>query len=287
MTYSAVARLLSGKRPFMLMQIKRGLEEALYCDQDRADLEFVIPGVVGSLWSASGFSIGNVPDTSVSARADLPITFPKSDEFVQSLQGGSSYDLIEVTIWHGYFNDPDSELVVLFAGEVLSVAPGDRGEVVLKCMTEMSALERRGLTTVVQRPCTRRLYRPGCNLKLADWQVEFELSSISEDGSVVEFYQPSSSSYEPNYFKAGVFEYSGRLLWIMDHVNQVIVLEAPATQLLGDVLAHASGDDPITIKLAPGCNLTTQLCLQRFNNLLNYGGLPHMGSNPFDGRSLV
>ncbi|AAP96358.1 hypothetical protein HD_1576 [[Haemophilus] ducreyi 35000HP] len=38
------------------------------------------------------------------------------------------------------------------------------------------------------------------------------------------------------------------------------------------------------IKVYPGCDGRASTCLKKFNNMLNYGGIPHMpNKSPYDG----
>jgi len=65
------------------------------------------------------------------------------------------------------------------------------------------------------------------------------------------------------------------------------------------ITAHASGailmvdsiegvTEGSTVTLWPGCARTMNACLNKFNNLDNYGGLPFLPSkNPFSGDALV
>ncbi|MGP1665642.1 MAG: phage BR0599 family protein, partial [Rhodanobacter sp.] len=41
------------------------------------------------------------------------------------------------------------------------------------------------------------------------------------------------------------------------------------------------------VKAYPGCQRTSAVCAAKYNNLLNYGGYPHLpGKSPFDGDPL-
>jgi hypothetical protein len=43
-----------------------------------------------------------------------------------------------------------------------------------------------------------------------------------------------------------------------------------------------------TVNLYPGCNKSMDHCINRFDNILNYGGFPWIpGKNPFGGTSIV
>ena len=54
-------------------------------------------------------------------------------------------------------------------------------------------------------------------------------------------------------------------------------------------LAADLGGGPVDVLIAPGCDLKIETCLARFDNVLNFGGLPGgiRGETPFDGRSIA
>jgi uncharacterized phage protein (TIGR02218 family) len=278
MSYAAIAQLLSGQRPFYLYRFARGSSEWLFTSRP-GDIERAVGGVSGTTWTASAVSHGRIPDSDQAFRSELTITFPLSDEFAFGLIEGFEFEPVSVRIWRGFLNDQDNELVTQFVGQVLSASPEDDGRIRLICMTDLAAMQRKGLAAVIQRPCRHPLYGRGCGLTLADWQESGDVLSISSDGRVVEV--DGLGYFGEGYFLGGVLSWNGRHSMILrQDVDEVTIRDA----IPGLVAAVGEGTE--TVDVAPGCPLTRTACEERFDNLLNFGGFPWMSDNPFDGRQV-
>ena len=281
MTFSAIASLISGQRPFYLYLFRRAGVEYRFTTLP-SDLTRTVAGVTGTVWSASAISHGRIPYSAESYRSEFPITLPLFDQFARLFLAPIGIQVATVTVWRGFQNDPDSELVVQYKGGVLGAKPRENGTIILTCMSEISGLRRKGLTAVIQRPCRHALYHGGCGLALADWQSTAALTAMTTDGLTLTV--GAADAQPDGYFSAGVFEYGGLREMIASHVGPTLRLASPVPGLAA---AFAASGGALTVKIAPGCNLTRGTCLNRFDNLDNFGGFPWLTDTPFDGRSIV
>ena len=287
MSYATLLAAAWGKRPFMLVAFRRGANEYLYCDRSKP-MTKAVAGITGTSWAASSIRPGRIGDSARATRSEVKITLPITDAFARSMLGGVGFQPVSVTIWRGFANDPDGEVIVAFRGLVLAVAPDDRAGIIeMTCMTDQAALERKGLAAVMQRPCRHSVYGPGCGLTLADWQDELTVLAIDESAMAVQVDLAGSGAPASGYYRGGILSYAGRLLWVVDHTDDWLTLEAASPELLAAVEALGTGDPYPTVLVAPGCDLTTATCSARFDNLDNFGGFPEMADTPFDGRSIV
>lgn len=281
MTFSAIAGLLSGQRPFYLYLFRRAGVEYRYTTLP-ANLERTVSGVTGTTWAASAISHGRIPYSSESYRSEFPVTLPLSDEFARLFLAPVGVEVATVTVWRGFLNDPDAELVVQYKGGVLGAKPRQDGTIVLTCMSELSGLRRKGLTAVIQRPCRHALYHGGCGLDLADYLTTAAITAMTTDGLTLTV--PVADAQPDGYFSAGVFQYGTSREMIAQHTGETLKLAAPVPGLTA---AFAASGGALTVSIAPGCNLTRDTCLTRFDNLNNFGGFPWLTDTPFDGRSIV
>lgn len=276
MSLAAIAAWASGSRPFHLYLFQRGSSQYQFASV-APSITRAIAGVVSSAWPGLAISHDRITDSDQAARSETQITVPLSSTVAQDSVGNLGFDPMTVTIWKGDANS--EELVVVFKGRVLSARPQDDGQCVFTCMTEMAALQRKGLPAVIQRPCRHVHYGRGCGLNLADWQVELPLSSISSDGRTLII--AGAGAQPDGYYQLGTIEYDGKFEMMLTHAANTVTL---VNALPGLVVARAAG--LVDVKIAPGCNLARGVCNDRFSNILNFGGFPFISDNPFDGRQL-
>lgn len=280
MTFAAIANMISGQRPFFLYRFSRAGVETLFTSQP-VDVTRTVAGVTGTVWSAAAISHARMPNSSASYRSEFPITLPLSDAFARSFLAPQGINRARVTIWKGFTNDPDSELVVQYTGAVIGARPDERGTITLNCMGDVSTLLRNGPAAVFQRPCRHAVYHGKCGLSLAAFQISATITAISADG--LSLTVPGAAAQPDGYFRAGILEFAGAREMIVSHAGTAIGLSAPVPGLLAQMAASGSA----SILIAPGCDLTTTTCASRFSNLDNFGGFPWMADTPFDGRSIV
>jgi hypothetical protein len=207
----------------------------------------------------------------------LKITAPLSATVSEDAVGNLGFRPMSITIWRGDLND--AEVVVVFKGRVLSASPQDDGQCVFSCMTEMAALQRKGLPAVIQRPCRHVHYGRGCGLVLSAWQTELPVASISADGTTVSI--TGATDEADGYYQLGTIEFGGQFEMMLTHVGDVVTLVNPIPGLVAAVGAGATN-----VKIAPGCPLARSVCNDRFSNIANFGGFPFISDNVFDGRQL-
>lgn len=279
MTFAAIAQLISGQRPFYIYLFRKGGVEYRYTSLP-SDLTRSVAGVTGTIWTAAPIFHGTIPYSSDSARSEFPITLPLSDAFARSFLAPVGLEPATVTLWKGFLNDPDAELVVQYKGSVLGAKPSEGGTISITCMSDISGLRRKGLTAVIQRPCRHGLYHGGCGLALAAFQTDASLSAITVDGLTLTV--SAAAAQASGYFRAGILEWNGAREMIISHTGASLRLQTPVPGL---VEAFAA-DGAQAVKIAPGCDLTRTTCATRFGNLTNFGGFPWISDNPFDGRSI-
>lgn len=276
MSLAAIAALVTGARPYYLYLFRRGNAQYQFTSV-KDTLTRTIIGVVGSTWLPLAISHGKIADSDQSFRSDLNITIPLSSSFADALVGTFDFDPVLVTIYKGDLNS--AEIVPIFKGRVLTAQPEESGICKLVCMTEIAALQRKGLSAVVQRPCRHVHYGRGCGLDLDDWKIASDVVAISADGFTLEM---SNANLQPDgYYRLGILEWGSRFEMMLGHSGNIVTL---ASVIPGLVEQVALGVVPVFI--APGCSLSRSVCNTRFANILNFGGFPFIADNPFDGRQV-
>lgn len=209
-----------------------------------------------------------------------------ADDFVVTLPASADINTI-------FLGTPPSEEVTLIVRDKLrgeKVAPivytglvrhtkrVSQVEMNITCGTLIGTLKRNGLRLTWSRGCPHALYDRSCGVDPADHAVNIEVDELSGTRII---------SRDMNTQKNGLFD-GGYVEWtstggvkerrgIEVHRNRIV-------HILGLTDGLSPGD---VIKAYPGCNRTTSACENKFNNLGNFGGFPHLpGKSPFDGRQV-
>ncbi|MQQ09112.1 DUF2163 domain-containing protein [Epibacterium sp. SM1979] len=123
----------------------------------------------------------------------------------------------------------------------------------------------------------RRLGDGRCGLDLTAWQATATVVSV--DG--LEVWVSGLDEFNPGFFDKGTVEWltggnagsAGDIRATLDSAGSLVLSlwRAPAATI-------AIGD---TLTVTAGCNRTADTCRNRFNNLVNFRGFPHMPGEAF------
>lgn len=278
MSYAAIAALISGKRPYWLYRLALG-SDVVHLTSRASDIADTAPAQV---WTASAIRHGRLRQTGSLDRSGVELTLPRSDAFAQKVRDSIGIAPTEVTIWHGYENDPAAERVVKFTGRIVAVTP-TLTSVTLSCQSRFTILRRKALSATMQRLCRHAHYHDpgagfaGCKLALAEWQVTATAAAWADPRATV----AEAAAHDDGFFTGGIFEYAGDRQLILAHAGDQLRLLAPLAGLAEQIAANGAA----AVKLAPGCNLSFEMCSGLFRNSDNFGGFPQMTDTPFDGRN--
>ncbi len=201
------------------------------------------------------------------------------------------HDLVETLVGLTIFEkDEDGEIGIVWKGRLSGLKPS-MSEIVLNFESVFTSLRRPGLRARYQRSCRHMLYSRGCGVSKEAWGVNGVPTAVN--GAVVTV--PEAAAYPAGYFATGMLEGpDGTLRFIVAHSGSQLTLIRPfvslakALSLDGYGLSYGKYYGGLKVRLFPGCDRTRNTCLNRFNNLNNYGGFDWIPlRNPFDGSSIV
>jgi uncharacterized phage protein (TIGR02218 family) len=218
----------------------------------------------------------------------LVVTMPIEEEFCQQLRYFGT--LPSDTVWlrlrraHvGDITDIDSmtptvsDALITWIGTVNGILQVDEVEAKITCAMLAASFQRGGLRYGYQRNCPHVLYATNT------CKVDRELFRVFATVTAIGGLTITASGFpvdSDGWFDGGFMEYhlpSGMLerRMIITHAgDQITLIGTPAGLDIGD---------PISV--FPGCDRVVDTCVNKFNNLGNFGGFPHTpGRNPFDGQ---
>lgn len=160
-----------------------------------------------------------------------------------------------------------------FTGEVDEIGYDPEGNISLTCSTTF----KRGRTGIVpnftlQKKCNWRLYSTNCGLNSATYQTTTTVTSATAT-SIVYGALANTTLEATNWLTYGTVTYNNESRTITKHDSgaSAIYINAPFS-------TTPSATDTITV--LPGCAKTNAACVNKFNNVANFGGFPLLPKRP-------
>jgi uncharacterized phage protein (TIGR02218 family) len=289
MTYTTLESSPAEGRPYFLYQFAEGAQIWRFTSRATSWTSADFGGGDPEIWEPAAVSHGDVVQTSEIERGRLELTWPLSHPFARRFLVPMGMAPVTLTIFRGHEQVP-GEVVAHWKGRVVG-AEVEGARIVLNCESVFSTLRRAGVRAKYQRLCRHAHYGRGCALDIAlHWQSGV-VTEASAGGALVII--PEAALQPDGWYRGGVLRFGGQLGFITGHAGVALSLSRPmpelATALADPELDPETGDPlPVTVDIAPGCDLRPATCAARFGNLANFGGFPEIpGRNPLGGGSIV
>ena len=175
-----------------------------------------------------------------------------------------------VTIYRLHRTDSSEERISYWKGRILSVKV-DGFEIKFSCESIFSSLKRVGLRARYERSCRHTLYDAQCGISMDILrQTGTVLVQSNTTLTVV-----GADSKPDGYFTGGMVKDVNEVYrFINGHSGTQISVSKPYYR---NIVSEE-------VVLYPGCDKTTDMCISKYNNIVNYGGFPYIPpKNPFDG----
>lgn len=207
-----------------------------------------------------------------------PSNIPLADLF-HSTPPASEINLTIRRRHHG-----DENAFIYWKGYVINVKRdvGNAGVVILGETILASFNGRSGLRLGWTRGCPFILYDQDCTVNPDMFDISTTIAALTGDTVTLSAY---AGDHTIGRFTGGYIEWEATPEGTLDRRG---VKEQTTEQdfvLLGTTYRLEVG---MIVRIYPGCDLTTTMCRERFNNIDNYGGCAQMtGKNPFDGTRII
>jgi uncharacterized phage protein (TIGR02218 family) len=265
MTFDTVESSQEKGRPFRGYQFVLGDTVWRYAAtaQDYMDAE-------GRVWQAVAISDDGIKQTGEASSDVLTINAPFSIGPVQQHLMTPPAEAMQVTIHRSHIGSAgNGEMRVVYSGEVRQVNIAEVGKAQITCETLGASMQRDGLRLGWQRTCPYALYDPlTCKVDKTAFATALRILSI--DGFDIT---------ADGWVSGGFFQWTDpvrgvELRGIEKHVGNTLRVFG----MLDDLYVG------LVMTAYPGCARNYSTCGGKFNNSLNYGGVPHMpGVSPFAG----
>lgn len=252
--------------PIELYQFTRGLDTWRYTSYD-SNITFQ-----AGVYTPNQISRGKIEWQQEIERSELTVAIPRTDPLAAEYVAFPPTEVLNLTIYRQHFFDGDSEFLVYWQGRMLNVE--FKGSICeLTCETVFTSMKRPGIRRKYAYQCPHVLYGAQCGVTDETFRVNGTLTAIgSLTISAAEW-----GAFPDDYFTGGRVVYDTfQRREIMGHVGNTLTISQGLSGVsLGSVVAAY-----------PGCAHNIDDCVDKFNNIENYGGFPFTGPNPFGGRSI-
>lgn len=209
-------------------------------------------------------------------KSDLKLTFPRDNAFAREYLGFTPEIPTIVTLLRGQNDvvDGPKDFEILWKGRVIS-GKGDGPRISLQCEPISTTLRRPGLRARYERNCRHLLYDHNCKVNQEALKFTGEISVINKgvDVSIPSLLAPDGT------YTAGILKTaSGEMRFITNQVGDTVTVARPISGLAVTNV----------VDLYPGCDHLKETCINKFNNIENFGGYPYIPViNPLGGGSIV
>lgn len=255
--------------PVALYEFRRGSAIRCYasCDQD------VTAG--GRVYAATPIADAGMNQKGTAVTDVFEISAPSDIEIAGWFANAPPTDTIYIVVRRFHYGD--SESVIMWLGQVVSVEQLSDDNAMIRCQAVSVSLKRGGLRLSWQRGCPHALYDQNCQVVKATFAQAVTVTEIFVDKITI----------SPNHLGDGQFWPGGMIEWtvetgvvekrLIERVDTVSGFIYPFGFLNGFTVGMG-------ITIYPGCKRTSSWCDGFFRNIENYGGFPFMPNrSPYDG----
>jgi len=216
-----------------------------------------------------------VKQTSDIFKNGMKLTFPRDNSFARQYLGFAPEEVTTVTVYRGHYGDADEEFIVYWKGRIVG-AKASENTVDIDCESIFTSIKRPGLRARFELTCRHTLYLSGCNINRETYKHEGPVLSL---GNRLAITVSNASLQDDGFYTGGMMVLpNGTSRFLTDHVGDVVTLSRPIETLVGGM----------TVAIYPGCDHLKTTCIDKYDNLLNFGGFPYIPSrNPFNGSSIA
>lgn len=215
--------------------------------------------------SNSGFSSSSIiisNDLSVD-NFDIDMIINSNDISEQEILAGL-YDHAQIEIFMVNYESPKSGII--------DITQGYFGEI--KINGGKFTVEVRGLTYKFDK-LIGELYSPNCRAKFGDQRCKIDRNRYSKSGVVEEItscysFIDSSRVEKSDYFDFGIVEFDKFKYEIKDFKDKRLEFYLPLDKSI-------KAGDKYTV--TPGCDKTANMCKNKYSNIINFRGEPHVPGN--------
>lgn len=270
MTYNAYELSNHDGLPISFYEFRWGNSDWFYNSTDR-DLDLTINGKTETYKAVAieddGITVGGPRpgEVKINLADDLPV--------VGLYRGTPPSENVRVVVLRKHVDDP--ETTVFFAGKIDNCKRDGKGSATMLC--SIGKQRRGGLRLTWSRNCPHVLYDGQCRVNRDLFAYSGTIAALT--GNSFTLAEPPANgdiaALEVGFFDGGIVAWDADGLGTLE--QRAIEKGSTETEFL--VFGRADGlEIGQLVTLYPGCDRLSSTCKDKFNNLVNYGGITQMPS---------
>lgn len=234
----------------------------------------------GNIYKATAMGRGEIGPAASGQGKELEVTLPVNHAAVRRyLRQGIPPKQLTVTLRRMYV--PSGDVETRWIGDVTSMAVDDDGtEATFRVGSRLSDNLLRVIPNVmVERLCPHVLYSAPCGVDKTSVLFKLVTTALYVNGNVVRYDQGNTSA--DGWARRGELKHvaSGEVMTVRSHGYVGLPSSVVEIEMQFPIPGLQIGDE---IEVYAGCDKTIEQCVARFDNRLNFGGLPSLPeNNPF------
>lgn len=274
MSFSAAEKSIAAARHARLYQIERS--ETVVWRYTSADRAITWDG---HTWEPLAISDDGVRMTGEASADALKITLPATAPAAQLFR--STPPSVEVFVTLYDYDAGENDALVAWVGSISAVIFTQPGAAQLSCASLSASMQREGLRLKYEMACPHSVYDRMCGVIKALYAMPVTVTALDAVSVTVVRASDGANLPDVGYYLYGAAE------WAQDGATETRGIEATSgtgtLTLLGGTDGLGASD---SLTIYPGCDGTRAMCQNRFNNLLNHGGFPHMPGESIYGKRI-
>lgn len=231
----------------------------------------------GHDWAPAAISDDGQRMTGEISADTLRITLPALVPVAQLFRAVPPSEEVFVTVYE--YDPADADANVCWVGSISGVAFTGIHKAELACDSLDASMQRPGLTLRYERSCVHTLFNSQCGVDKAAHALACNVSSLNGAAITVTL-AGGGVPGDLSSYRYGAIE------WDDDGATEMRSIESvngDALELLGGTYGLTTG---MSVTLYPSCDGLRSTCNDRFHNIDNHGGFPHMPGESIYGKRL-
>jgi len=195
---------------------------------------------------------------------EMTITLPGVNEPILDFMNATPSELIWVSILRVFRDQPVYEPTVIFLGHVLDATRKSQITKV-KCVGFEFYLGMQIPKYTYQRQCNWTPFDANCGMTAVNGVTQITANvTVNADRSILT--AAAFGTVAAGLFSLGKVQFGNHYRMVASHSGTALTLRYPMPNIV-------TGD---SVTVLAGCNQTIDQCLNRFNNVANFGGWPYI-----------
>jgi uncharacterized phage protein (TIGR02218 family) len=267
MTWNDAEHSISDGQPVILYEITRGDNDAttLYYTSADKNIEFN-----STIYNAIAISDNGLNG---STENNITLTVPDDNPIVALFRGVPPTSAIRLLI--RALQGTEARLV--WSGKIIECRRDEPGRAELMATNIIATFSNVGTRLTWSRNCQHALFDEECKVNKFSYQDTAVITALTGSALTLTL----STARPDGWFTGGFIEWDDRGAQDSRHI---VRHEGQIVELMGGTSRLAVG---MTVFIFPGCGRTIAICKNKFDNHLNFGGIPGMpGISPFNGNKV-